>query len=51
MEDVNHSSNDLNGFVVIFKMEGFNVVNGVDEDEGEPVSKVGGCAEKNVVFV
>ena len=51
LEYVNHSGNDLNSFVVVFKMEGFDVVDGVDKDEGEPVSKVGGCAEKNVMFV
>ena len=51
LKNVNHSGDDLNGFVVVFKMEGFNVVNGVDEDEGEPVSKVGDCTEENVMFV
>ena len=51
MEDVNHSGNNLNGFVMVYKMEGFDVVDGVDKYEGEPVSKVGCCAEKNEMFV
>ena len=51
LEYVNHSGNDLNSFVVVFKMEGFDEVDGVDKDKGEPVGKVGCCAEKNVMFV
>ena len=39
------------GATMVLKVEGFNVVNGVDEDEGESVSKVGDCAEENIMFV
>ena len=41
LEDVDYSGNNLNRFVVVLEVEGFNVVNGVDEDEGESMGKVG----------
>ena len=50
LENVNHSGDNLNGFMVILEVERFYVVDGIDENEGEPVGKVRCYLEKDVVF-
>ena len=38
---VDHSCNNLDSFMMVLEVEGFYVVDGVDENEGESVGKVG----------
>ena len=41
MESVDHSCNNLYSFMMVLEVEGFYVVDGVDENEGESVGKLG----------